>query len=160
MPAWVAERTAAVSAFMEGADEQAGVWPVTREIVAMGRDYSAVDAFGGQYELADLRRTPSQMADLDFALPTAPTIYRVMISSASRCSTTRISAITNQNFFGLSALALPRASGPTRPSFGITWSPDRTPSALLAFRRALAASGAVAARQDHCHCHRRTAIPC
>ena len=30
---WVAERTAAVGAFIEAADDQAGIWPVTRDIV-------------------------------------------------------------------------------------------------------------------------------
>ena len=71
---WVAERTAAVGAFIEAADDTAGIWPVTRGIVMAGRDYSAVDAFEGQYELAELKaRANAEMAGLDFiALPTAP----------------------------------------------------------------------------------------
>ena len=52
---WVAERTAAVGAFMEGADDNAGVWPTTRQIVLSGLEYSAVDAFEGQYRLAEKR---------------------------------------------------------------------------------------------------------
>ena len=69
---WVAERTAAVGAFIEAADDTAGIWPVTRQIVWTGRDYSAVDAFEGQYELAELKaRAMAEMAGLDFlALPT------------------------------------------------------------------------------------------
>jgi len=41
---WVAERTAAVGHFIETADAEAGVWPVTRDIILGGRKYSAVDA--------------------------------------------------------------------------------------------------------------------
>lgn len=63
---WVAERTAAVGAFITGADDKAGVWPVTRDIILAGREYSAVDAFEGQYELADLKeRADGEMEDLD-----------------------------------------------------------------------------------------------
>src|SRR5262249_59657636 len=45
---WVAERTAAVGAFIDKADDKAGVWPVTREIISSGRKYTAVHAFEGQ----------------------------------------------------------------------------------------------------------------
>lgn len=121
---WVAERTAAVGAFMESADERAGIWPVTREIVAMGRDYSAVDAFEGQYELADLKAIAmAQMAGLDFlALPTAPTIYRVSdLEREPLLFNTHLGHYTNfVNFFGLAALALPAGFRPDGLPFGIT----------------------------------------
>src|SRR5262249_58996368 len=76
---WVAKRTAAVGAFIEEADDKAGVWPTTREIISTGRNYSAVDAFEGQYRLAQLQaRARTEMADLDvLALPTTGPIYRI-----------------------------------------------------------------------------------
>jgi allophanate hydrolase len=69
---WVAERTAAVGAFIEGADE-ADIWPATRQIILRGRKYSAVDAFEGQYKLAAFRaRAEAESKDLAFLmLPTA-----------------------------------------------------------------------------------------
>src|SRR5258707_10622717 len=57
---WVAERTAAVGAFIERADAEAGGWAVTRDIILGGRKYSAVDAFEGQYKLAALKVRPEQ----------------------------------------------------------------------------------------------------
>jgi allophanate hydrolase len=121
---WVAERTAAVGAFMESASEDAGIWPVTRDIVMAGRDYSAVDAFEGQYELAELKASAlAQMAGLDFiALPTTPTIYRVAdLEREPVLYNSHLGHYTNfVNFFGLSALALPAGFRPDGMPFGIT----------------------------------------
>jgi allophanate hydrolase len=121
---WVAERTAAVGAFIEAADDKAGIWPVTRDIVVAGREYSAVDAFEGQYELAELRAAALvQMAGLDFiALPTTPTIYRVAdLEREPVLYNSHLGHYTNfVNFFGLSALALPAGFRPDGMPFGIT----------------------------------------
>ena len=121
---WVAERTAAVGAFMEAADDTAGVWPVTRDIVLSGQEYSAVDAFEGQYELSDLKSAAlAQMAGLDFiALPTAPTIYRVAdLEREPVLFNSHLGHYTNfVNFFGLSALALPAGFRRDGMPFGIT----------------------------------------
>jgi allophanate hydrolase len=121
---WVAERTAAVGAFIEEADDKAAIWPVTRDIVMAGRDYSAVDAFEGQYELAELKATAlAQMAGLDFlAMPTTPTIYRVAdLEREPVLFNSHLGHYTNfVNFFGLSALALPAAFRPDGLPFGIT----------------------------------------
>jgi allophanate hydrolase len=121
---WVAERTAAVGAFIEAADDQAGIWPVTRDIVVAGRDYSAVDAFEGQYELAELKASAlAQMAGLDFiALPTTPTIYRVAdLEREPVLYNSHLGHYTNfVNFFGLCALALPAGFRPDGMPFGIT----------------------------------------
>jgi allophanate hydrolase len=121
---WVAERTAAVGAFIAGADDTAGVWPVTRDIVMAGRDYSAVDVFEGQYELAELKACAiAQMAGLDFlVLPTAPTIYRVAdLEREPVLYNSHLGHYTNfVNFFGLSALALPAGFRPDGMPFGIT----------------------------------------
>src|SRR5476649_2013583 len=76
---WIAERTAAVGAFIEAADPDAKVWPVTRDIILGGLEYSAIDAFEGQYTLKKLKKLADDaMHDLDFlVLPTAGTIYTV-----------------------------------------------------------------------------------
>lgn len=121
---WVAERTAAVGAFIEAADDRAGIWPVTRDIVIAGRDYSAVDAFEGQYELAELKASAlEQMMGLDFiALPTTPTIYRVAdLEREPVLYNSHLGHYTNfVNFFGLCALALPAGFRPDGMPFGIT----------------------------------------
>ncbi len=121
---WVAERTAAVGAFIEGAGEAAGVWPVTRQIVLGGRKYSAVDAFEGQYRLAALKaRAMAEMAGLDFLLlPTAGTAYRVAdLAREPVLYNSNLGHYTNfVNFFGLSALALPAGFRADGIPFGIT----------------------------------------
>ncbi len=135
---WVAERTAAVGAFMEAADDTAGIWPVTHEIVLTGQEYSAVDAFEGQYELAELKaRAMAEMSGLDFlALPTAPTIYRVGdLEREPVLYNSHLGHYTNfVNFFGMSALALPAGFRPDGMPFGITLvSTAHRERALLAF---------------------------
>ncbi len=121
---WVAERTAAVGKFIEGADDEAGVWPTTRQIVMGGRKYSAVDAFEGQYKLAQLKaRAAAEMQDLDFlALPTAGTIYKVAdLEREPVLYNSHFGHYTNfVNFFGLSGLALPFGFRPDGMPFGIT----------------------------------------
>ena len=135
---WVAERTAAVGAFIEAADDTAGIWPVTREIVLTGQEYSAVDAFEGQYELAELKaRAAAEMAGLDFlTLPTTPTIYRVAdLAREPVLYNSHLGHYTNfVNFFGLSALALPAGFRPDGMPFGITLiAASHHERALLAF---------------------------
>ncbi|MBL6652942.1 MAG: allophanate hydrolase [Reyranella sp.] len=135
---WIAERTAAVGAFMESAATDAGIWPVTRDIVMSGRDYSAVDAFEGQYELSELKADAlAQMAQLDFlALPTAPTIYRVAdLEREPVLFNSHLGHYTNfVNFFGLSALAVPAGFRPDGMPFGITLiAAAHRERALLAF---------------------------
>ncbi|MFZ5784335.1 MAG: allophanate hydrolase [Pseudomonadota bacterium] len=135
---WVAERTAAVGDFIEQAGEDAGIWPVTRKIVTGGRAYSAVDAFRGQYRLADLKaRALAEMAGLSFlALPTAPTIYRLAdLEREPVLYNSHLGHYTNfVNFFGLSGLALPAGFRADGLPFGITLiGPARHDRALLAF---------------------------
>jgi allophanate hydrolase len=135
---WVAERTAAVGDFMESADDKAGIWPTTRQIVLGGRKYSAVDAFEGQYRLTDLKaRAFAQMEGLDMlAVPTAGTIYRLAdLEREPVLYNSHLGHYTNfVNFFGLSALALPAGFRPDGMPFGITLiSRAMAERALLAF---------------------------
>lgn len=135
---WVAERTAAVGAFMEGADDTAGVWPTTRQIVLSGLEYSAVDAFEGQYRLAELKaRAFAEMKGLDFlAVPTAGTIYRLAdLEREPVLYNSHLGHYTNfVNFFGLSALAVPAGFRPDGMPFGITLiARANAERALLAF---------------------------
>jgi allophanate hydrolase len=121
---WVAERTAAVGAFIEKADDKARVWPTTRDIILGGRKYSAVDAFEGQYTLKRLMaRAAKAMNGIDFlALPTTGTIYTVaeLEREPVRCNS-NLGHYTNfVNFFGLSGLALPFGFRPDGLPFGIT----------------------------------------
>jgi allophanate hydrolase len=121
---WVAERTASVGAFLEEVHEGAGVWPETRQIILGGREYSAVDAFEGQYELAELKAKAAAATEgLDFlALPTAGTIYTVsQLRQEPLLYNSHLGHYTNfVNFFGLSALALPFGFRPDGMPFGIT----------------------------------------
>ena len=121
---WVAERTAAVGAFIEKADKKAGVWPTTRDIILGGRKYSAVDAFEGQYKLKKLlARAEMAMSEVNFlALPTAGTIYTVAdLDREPVRFNSNLGHYTNfVNFFNLSALALPFGFRPDGLPFGIT----------------------------------------
>ncbi|WP_085933944.1 allophanate hydrolase [Enhydrobacter aerosaccus] len=135
---WVAERTAAVGDFIEKADDRAGIWPVTRDIVLGGRKYSAVDAFRGQYRLKELQeRALGAMEGLQFlVLPTAGTIYtKADLDREPVLYNSNLGHYTNfVNFFRLSALALPAGFRADGLPFGITLvgraAHDRT---LLAF---------------------------
>jgi allophanate hydrolase len=122
---WVAERAAAVGKFIEGADASAKVWPVTRDIILRGFDFSAVDAFVGQYRLKALReRAATEMRDLDFlALPTAGTIYKMVdLEREPVLLNSNLGHYTNfVNFFGLPALALPAGFRRDGMPFGITF---------------------------------------
>ena len=121
---WVAERTAAVGAFMERADDKAGIWPVTRQVVLGGRKFSAVDVFEGHYRLAELKaRAFAEMSNLSFlALPTAGTIYRLNdLEREPVLYNSNLGHYTNfVNLFGLSALAVPAGFRPDGLRFGIT----------------------------------------
>ncbi len=121
---WVAERTAAVGDFIDTADDKAGVWPVTQQIVQSGRKYSAVDAFRGQYRLKALQQAAhEQTRQCHFlALPTAPTIYKVAdLDREPVLYNSHLGHYTNfVNFFHMCALALPAGFRPDGLPFGIT----------------------------------------
>ncbi len=119
---WLAERVAAVGAFL--AAHPGDVDPVVAEVIAGGRQPSAVDAFRGLYELAELRQTTTAVwARVDaLLLPTTPTIYtqaEIAADPVGRNAT--LGRFTNfAGLLDLCALALP---GPRRADglpFGIS----------------------------------------
>ena len=79
---WVAERLHATQTLLSENPE--AMLPVTREIIEGGRNYSALDAYRAQYELAALRRAAdSEFREIDvLLLPTAGTIYETAAVAA------------------------------------------------------------------------------
>jgi allophanate hydrolase len=119
---WVAERMAALGGFFD--EKRETMDPVVAGITAQGADYSAVDAFKGQYRLAELRRrAEAQLEGYDFLLvPTAPTMPRIAeVEQEPVKRNTELGYYTNfVNFFDMAALsvpAIPRADG---LPFGVT----------------------------------------
>ncbi len=113
---WVAERLAAVGDFFT--EQRRAVDPVVAGIIAQGAEYTAVDAFNGQYRLAALRRqAETSLADVDFLLvPTNPTMPRIADVAADPVRlNSQLGHYTNfVNFFDMAALAVPatpRAGG-------------------------------------------------
>lgn len=113
---WVAERLAAVGDFFT--EQRRAVDPVVASIIVQGANYSAVDAFNGQYRLAALRRQAESALDgIDFLLvPTNPTMPRIADVAANPVAlNSQLGYYTNfVNFFDMAALAVPatpRAGG-------------------------------------------------
>jgi allophanate hydrolase len=113
---WVAERYAAVGAFIDARPEAAD--PVVAGIVRQGREYDAAAAFAGQYRLAALRRqAEASLEGHDFMLvPTVPTMPRLdAVLAQPVVLNSQLGYYTNfVNFFDMAALAVPgtpRADG-------------------------------------------------
>ena len=119
---WVAERTAAVGEFLAARPD--AFWPTTRAVIETGRRFSAVDAFTGQYRLAELARAAAavwEKVDV-LLLPTTPTIYRVdELAAEPILLNSRLGTYTNfVNLLDLCALALPAGFRPDGLPLGIT----------------------------------------
>ena len=119
---WVAERTAAIGEFLAARPD--ALWPTTRAVIETGKCFSAVDAFTGQYRLAELTRAAAsvwQGVDV-LLLPTTPTIYRTdEVAAEPILLNSRLGTYTNfVNLMDLSALALPAGFRPDGLPQGIT----------------------------------------
>jgi allophanate hydrolase len=146
---WLAERAAAFGDFAAAQPE--ALHPVTRGIVAGAARFSAVDAFRGQYRLAELRRSAERiLARVDAlcvpSVPCFPTLAEVAADPLG--PNARLGTYTNfVNLLDLAAIALP---GPMRPDglpAGITLIGPRGSEARLArfgagFEQALRGAGA------------------
>ena len=119
---WLAERYAAVGAFLEANPE--AVHPVTRTVVARGKEPSAVDLFRAQYRLAALRRKVEEIfADIDvLVLPTAPRVYsRQEVERDPLGTNTKLGTFTNfVNLLDFCAIAIPAGSTRAGLPFGVT----------------------------------------
>jgi allophanate hydrolase len=133
--AWVAERYAAVGAFL-AAQPGAG-HAVTRQIIESGMSPSAVMAFQGQYRLMTLKRASEQVwSEVDFLVtPTAGTIYSI---AAVEADPIRLNAnlgyYTNfMNLFDLAGVAVPAGFRGDGLPFGVTLvGPNSSERGLLA----------------------------
>jgi len=119
---WVAERHAAIRAFIEGNPE--ALHPITRQIIAPAAGLAAVDAFDAFHRLELLRRHAEELfASVDFLLlPTTPTVYRVdeVLADPIRLNS-RLGHYTNfMNLLDLCGLALPAGFLPNGLPWGVT----------------------------------------
>jgi allophanate hydrolase len=119
---WVSERTAAVGDFV--ARGSADIDPIVGRIIRSGDAYSAVDAFRGLYQLADLKQVAAaEWAAMDvLLLPTAPTIYtKAAIAEDPVVLNARLGHYTNfVNLMDLAAIAVPAGFRPDGLPFGIS----------------------------------------
>jgi allophanate hydrolase len=119
---WVAERTTAVSDFLEtNAD---AFDPTVRKIIEGGLNVTGAQAFAGQYKLAAYKRIADRMWDgIDaLLLPTAPTIFTV---ADMRADPIRLNAelglYTNfVNLLDMAAIAVPAGFRANHTGFGVT----------------------------------------
>jgi allophanate hydrolase len=119
---WVAERLEAAGELLDRDPD--AMLPVTRSIIAGGRDYTALDAYRGQYRLAELRRQVDRVfTEIDaLLLPTIGTIYT---TESVRADPLRLNANLGRytsfvNLLDLCAIALPAAFAADGLPFGVS----------------------------------------
>ena len=141
---WVAERHAAVGAFIDAQPDAAH--PVVAGIIKQANAYDATAAFTGQYRRAALRRAAEEsLADYDFLLvPTAPTMPRIADVLARPVElNSQLGYYTNfVNFFDMAALAVPGESRPDGLPAGVTLIGGAGSDHLLATAAAALVEGA------------------
>ncbi|MCC6826895.1 MAG: allophanate hydrolase [Novosphingobium sp.] len=132
---WVAERTAAIADFLAATPD--AIDPTVRAIVEGGLGKSAVEAFLGQYRLAEYARAAQAIwrrVDV-LAVPTSPTIYRVREMLANPVAlNSHFGTYTNfVNLLDMAAIAVPAGFRRNGTGFGISFfAPAGTDRALLA----------------------------
>lgn len=119
---WVAERLAAIKYF--ALHNAQSMHATVRDIILSARSLTAVAAFDGLYDLAQLtRQAEAEWAKMDvLMLPTAPTAYRIadMLADPVRLNS-NLGLYTNfVNLMDLSALAVPAGFGADGLPFGVT----------------------------------------
>ncbi len=119
---WVAERLSFLEGFL--AEKPQAFHPVTRRITEQGRGFSAVDAFRGQYRLAELKRASEAVWSAADAMlvPAAPTIYTIAEVEADPVDlNSRLGLYTNfVNLLDLAALSVPAGHRNDGLPFGVT----------------------------------------
>ena len=120
--AWTAERLAAIEDFAAG--HEAEMDPSVRAIITGARGLTAVDAFRGQYRLAETRRAAqAQWEKMDvLLLPTAPVQETVAAVNADPIArNARLGTYTNfVNLLDYSAIAVPAGFKANGLAFGVT----------------------------------------
>jgi allophanate hydrolase len=119
---WVAERLAAIETFV--AESSAALHPITRQIIAGGARFSAVETFRAFYRLESLRAQTRPVWDrIDcLIVPTTPTIYRIEAVDAEPMRlNTQLGMYTNfVNLLDLAAIAVPNGFRSDGMPLGIT----------------------------------------
>lgn len=144
---WLAERHAAVGAFLAREDVSAD--STVRSIVLSGARFSAVDAFAGQYRLAGLRRHAERVfAGIDaLVVPTAPSFpTHTEVGAEPVAANALLGTYTNfVNLLDLAAIAVPAARRDDGLPFGVTFiAPAFADEALLGLAAAWAGEPAPA----------------
>jgi allophanate hydrolase len=119
---WVAERYVVAKDLLAKSPE--AILPVTRQIIAAGRDLRTADAFEAFYRLEELRRVRDRVfAALDaLVVPTAPTTFTIADVLAEPVElNNRLGTYTNfVNLLDLCGLAVPASIGANGLPFGVT----------------------------------------
>ncbi len=119
---WVAERTAAIKHLLTSNPD--AIDDTVRMIVQPGLGMSAVEAFGGIYRLAELKRYSDELWEtIDMlAFPTTGTTYRVRELLAEPIAlNSNLGRYTNfVNLLDMAAIAVPAGSRSSGTGFGIT----------------------------------------
>jgi allophanate hydrolase len=132
---WVAERLAAIRAFLGSHGEEMD--PVVHGIIARAAKYSAVDTFNAIYRLQELRRAAEaewHLMDV-LLLPTTGTTYTHAAVAADPIRTnSNLGYYTNfVNLLDLAAVAIPSGFRPDGLPFGVSLiGPSFSDEALLA----------------------------
>ncbi|MEW5791622.1 MAG: allophanate hydrolase [Pseudomonadota bacterium] len=119
---WVAERYAAIRAFIE--TQPKSLHPVTRAVIEPARKLRSVDAFDAMYRLQELKRASEALwTQVDcLLLPTASSIYRIadMEADPQRLNSA-LGRYTNfMNLLDLCGVAVPAGFTPAGLPFGVT----------------------------------------
>jgi allophanate hydrolase len=119
---WAAERLAAIGPFME--KHAADMDPTVRAILTGAKDWTAVDAFNGQYRLLEAKRAAdAEWAKMDvMLLPTTPTQETVAAVNADPIArNARLARYTNfVNLLDYAAIAVPAGFKTNGLAFGVT----------------------------------------
>jgi allophanate hydrolase len=120
--AWVAERYAAISGFMD--EHEASMHPVTAKIIGGARKLSAADAFRGLYALQAYKaKLAPVIATVDLiCVPTAPTHYTLeAVLSDPIVTNSRLGTYTNfVNLLDLCGIAAPTGKRPDGLPMSVT----------------------------------------
>ena len=119
---WLSERFAAIEDFLN--ENSNALHPVTRAVIEAGKRYTAVEAFRGQYRLAELRRKcqAAMKGAQVLMVPGAPTIYTIEQLEANPVElNARLGLYTNfANLLDMAAVTAPAGKRSDGIPFGVT----------------------------------------